>query len=147
MRFFELWAFDYYIDLAITLVAYFVSNHAVLGDDEESLKEAIPPIILRTASIIVSNPVCANCRNFIKQVNTVLDLDLQATRVWVEAELKYGIVECNFLPSHEHECSWHWVNDRFCLWYKLHKPVLGESEDSDSYQADAASIMYQGSDC
>jgi hypothetical protein len=63
------------------LVAYFVSNHVVLGDDEESLKEAVPPIMLRTASIIVSNPVCANCRDFIKQVNTVLHLDLQATRV------------------------------------------------------------------
>jgi hypothetical protein len=30
-----------------------VSNHVVLGDDEESLKEAIPPIMLQMANIIV----------------------------------------------------------------------------------------------
>jgi len=45
-----------------------VSNHVVLGDDGESLQEAIPPIMLQTANIIVSNnTVCADCKNFIKQ--------------------------------------------------------------------------------
>ena len=63
------------------LVAYFVSNHVVLGDDEERLKEAIPPIILRMANIIVSSSVCADCDEFIKKVNTVLDLNLQLRHV------------------------------------------------------------------
>ena len=59
----------------------FNASHADKQLVEERLKEAIPPIILRMANIIVSSSVCADCDEFIKKVNTVLDLNLQLRHV------------------------------------------------------------------
>jgi hypothetical protein len=63
------------------LIAYFVNNHAVLGEDKWQLRDAVPPIMIQRAYILVSREVCRDCKNFLEVVNEVLNLDIQVKEV------------------------------------------------------------------
>jgi hypothetical protein len=63
------------------LIAYFVNNHVVLGEDDWHLRKAIPPIMMQKVQIVVSRKVCQDCKTFLAFVNRVLKLDLQVKEV------------------------------------------------------------------
>jgi hypothetical protein len=63
------------------LIAYFVSKHVVLDKDQWCLREAIPPVMIKRAHIIVSREVCSDCKAFVAFVNRMLGLSLQVTGV------------------------------------------------------------------
>lgn len=63
------------------LIAYFVSKYAVLDQDHWCLKEAIPPVMIKIAHIIVSRGVCHDCKNFVAFINRKLSLSLEVTGI------------------------------------------------------------------
>jgi hypothetical protein len=59
------------------LIAYFIHNHVLIDtEDEELLRRAKPPVVLKWAVILVSESLCGDCTNFIKIVNKALGLDI-----------------------------------------------------------------------
>lgn len=58
------------------LIAYFVEKHVLWTTDDEILKDAIPPVLLKEVTVLVSQDCCPDCTRFIGAVNRRLGLSI-----------------------------------------------------------------------